>query len=106
MLEHDTVNEQYFVEAIADGDADTFLDAISRAVKSRRAELNGNKLYTLNPGDIVKFNSLTRPKYLRGIEAEVVRVNRKRVVVRTEDSRARRFAHYEFTTPVTLVEKV
>jgi len=109
-MQHDTVNKEYFVDAIVDGDADSFLDAISSAIKMRKESLNERRMLFINPGDIVRFNKTTRPKYLAGLEAEVVRVNQKRIVVKfTEDDykrRARKFGFGEFTTPVSLVEKV
>lgn len=110
MLSHDTVNKEYFVDAIVDGDADSFLDAISGAIKMRRESLNERKMLFINAGDVVRFNKTTRPKYLAGLEAEVVRVNKKRIVVKfiNEDSkrRARKFGIGEFTTPISLVEKI
>lgn len=96
------------IEQIVFGAADDILDGISRAVKDRRTVLDGVKIYTLKAGDVVRFNSKTRPKYLQGLKAEVVRVNKTRVVVRivNADSRARKYAYEDFTTPIALIDRV
>ncbi|MFI5405117.1 MAG: hypothetical protein ACHQ1D_01250 [Nitrososphaerales archaeon] len=98
------------IEDIVKGKFDNNLDAISRAIKDRRTALNGIKLYSFRAGDTVKFNSQTRPKYLQGLTAEVVRVNQKRIVVKfvdeTSKSRARKYGWGDFTTPISLVDKV
>jgi len=107
-MQLDTINREIIVNVIIDGDADTFLDSIAGAIKKRREAINSKKMFMLSPGDTVMFNSQTRPKYLQGLEATVVRCNQKRVVVKIKDadSRARKYAYGEFTTPVSLVEKI
>jgi hypothetical protein len=109
-MEHDTVSREYFVEAILDGDADSFLKSISDAITKRREAINAKKLYMLSPGDTVRFNHLVRPKYLEGLTAEVVKTNTKRIVVKFTDGDSRlkagRFGYGDFTTPVSLVDKV
>ena len=97
------------VKEIVAGRFDDDLDVISKAVKDRRAALNSVKMYSFRAGDVVKFNSLTRPKYLAGTEATVVKVNQKRIVVKINEDfkyKARKYGYGEFTTPVSLVEKV
>jgi hypothetical protein len=108
-MQHDTVNKEFFVEAIIDGDCDSFIDAISGAIKRRREIKNETKILFISPGDTVRFNSQTRPQYLQGLLADVVKVNKKRVVVKVQEggrAKARKFGYGEFTTPVSLVEKV
>lgn len=108
-MQHDTVNREYFVEAIIDGDADTFLDAISGAIKKRREAINSKKIFLFSPGDIVKFNSQTRPKYLQGVKAEIVRTNEKTLTVKVLPNykfAAKKYGYGEFRAPVSLVEKV
>lgn len=108
-MQHDTVNKEFFVEAIIDGDCDSFLDAISGAIKRRREIKNETKMLFINPGDIVRFNSQTRPKYLAGTEATVTKVNQKRIVVKINEDfkfKARKYGYGEFTTPISLVDKV
>ena len=107
-MQHDTVNKEYFVEAILDGDTDSFLGAISAAIKERKESLNNRKILFINIGDTVRFNKSTRPKYLQGLEATVVKVNQKSVVVKIKDAdgRARRYGYGEFRTPISLVDKV
>jgi len=104
------VSTDKIVSTIIDGHVDASLDGISAAIKQRREAINSKKMFLLNPGDTVKFNRQTRPKYLQALEAEIVRVNQKRVVVRFTDEdakrQARKYAYGEFTTPVSLVEKV
>lgn len=94
------------LDLILDGYADKHLDAINKAIHSRRKALENRKIFVLKPGDLVQFNERTRPKYLQGIVATVKKINKTTVTVRTEDSRARKYAFGQFRTPVSLVDKV
>ncbi len=104
------ISTDKIISAIVDGNVDASLDGIGAAIKSRRAAINSKKMFLINPGDTIKFNRQCRPKYLQGLTAEVVKINQKRIVVKFSDDvsrrRARKFGFGEFTTPVSLVDKV
>jgi len=96
------------LDAIIAGEFDDYKDAFIEAFKSRTEVINMGKRLSFRPGDKVKFNSLTRPKYLQGIEATVEKINSKNIVVRiaSDNWGARKFAGVATTTSVALVDKV
>lgn len=89
---------------IAAGKYDETLDAIEQAVRARQEQLAMQRLYSLTPGSTVRFNSNTKPKYLRGIEATVVDINRTRAVVALASDIGRYRAGGRITVPAALIE--
>lgn len=69
------------VGAIYAGLYDDTLDTLSEAIKNRVTNLEQRQIATLKKGDTVRFNSKTRPKYLVGVEAVVIKVNKTTVTV-------------------------
>lgn len=103
------MNKETIVRFILDGEADSFIPAIKEAISMRKEILNDEKMLFLSAGDIVRFNRSTRPKYLQGLRATVVKPNQKTITVRIleEDKiSARKYGWGEFRTPLGLVDKV
>jgi hypothetical protein len=103
------ISTDKIIETILNGHVDASLDAISNTIKMRRGNLNDRKILFISPGDIVKFNSETRPKYLQGLEAEVIKTNKTTLTVKIkEESKflARKYGYGSFRTPISLVDKV
>jgi len=102
------MSEFGIIEQIMLGAVDDMLDSVTSAVKARKEILNEGKLLSLVPGDIVVFNNTARPKYLQGIEARVIKVNRKTVVVTIPENNflARKYRGIETYCPIELVDKV
>lgn len=90
------------------GGADDILDEISDALKERKAIINGAKIYDIKIGDIVRFNTDTRPKYLQGFEVKVLKKNKKTVVVKIPDDAwgTKRYRGGEIRVPLSLIDKV
>lgn len=66
---------------ILNGKYDENLDRIIEVTRGRKDFLNRRMFFTLKPGDKVKFNRNTKPKYLQGKTATVVELNNDKVVV-------------------------
>jgi hypothetical protein len=96
------------IDSILNGEFDGQEDKIKEALSIRKDIGNKRKFIEISVGDTVRFNHLTRPNYLQGIEAKVIRKNRAKLVVRIsrEEFGARRFAGIETTTSVSLVDLV
>ncbi len=73
------IDEAYAL--IEDGRCDDDLDGLAHAIKMRRDEIAFSQAEGLRPGDEIAFKAPISPKYLIGLKAEVVKVNRKSVVV-------------------------
>lgn len=67
--------------AILDGLLDANLDTIGRCVSSRREVLQSRKRASLFVGDTVYFLPTTKPSYLAGLPAKIMKINAKRLVV-------------------------
>lgn len=93
------------INDIKTGKYDDQLDMIVQAVKARKDALLP-QIWEFSIGDAVRFNNSTRPKYLQGKTAKVVKVNRSKIVVKIDDMEP--FAKYagNVTVPLSLVEKV
>lgn len=87
------------------GEYDEYLDNIIAAVHNRKKDM-APKIWEFGIGDIVRLNNQTRPKYLQGKTAKVVKVNRSKIVIKIDDMEP--FAKYagNVTVPLSLVEKV
>lgn len=75
------MNHDEIIIAIHSGMHDNSLDLIAEAIKFRLQMLAERQIATLNKGDTVRFNSTVRPKYLVGVEATVINVNKTTVTV-------------------------
>jgi hypothetical protein len=77
--------ERLLLDAIADGELDAHLTAIADAVHARLDLLetvnSAKALATLTVGDRVRFNSTTRPQYLRGVEGVVIELDQHTATV-------------------------
>lgn len=88
--------------AITLGKFDDHLNELLRCVRDRQ-KLVGTQLHrTLDVGDRVRFNDQTRPSYLIGAEATIVKKNPKTLVVLL-DQPVGRFGG-RVSTRMTLVE--
>jgi hypothetical protein len=68
------------VNDIVKGDFDNHLDEIANAIHNRRDIVNRIKTISIPIGATVKFNDKINPKYLKGQEVTVKKVNKKTVV--------------------------
>lgn len=75
--------------AILTGELDDHENTLINALKERRKIRGALKKSLINPGDTVVFTN-GRPKYLVGLEAEVVSVKQTRAVIRFKDPRRAR----------------
>lgn len=98
-----TTNE--IIHSILDGDNDDDFDEIVQAIKVRRKNMDARKVAELHVHDRVRFNSHTRPKYLIGVEGEVVKKNETSVTVKPDEALGR-FSGDPIRCPVGLVDKV
>ena len=85
------------------GEYDEYLDNIIAAVHNRKKDM-APKIWEYQVGQIVKFNSNVRPKYLTGVSATVKKINRTKIVVDLDERNGRFFKNV--TVPLSLVEKV
>lgn len=90
---------------IMQGEYDDYLDNFVQACQNRKKDM-APKIYEFNIGDVVRFNTSTRPKYLQGKTAKVVKVNRSKIVVKIDGMDP--YAKYsgDVTVPLALIEKV
>jgi len=84
----------------------TELDRINEQVRLRKSALQSVKAIGLRPGQRVAFNHTIRPAYLKGLVAEVVRINGKSVTVKTpSDPAYGRFSGCgALRVPLTLIQ--
>lgn len=88
---------------IMQGHYDDYLDNIIQACQTRKKDM-APKIWEFQVGDVVRFTNNTNPKYLRGAQGKIRKVNRSKVVVDL-DERTGRF-HFGITTPLSMIEKV
>jgi len=91
------------VAEVLSGKLDDHLSYISKTVRGRREELTSIVAASLQMGDAVKIIDI-KPKYMIGVTAKIVRVNRKRAVVDLD----RDFDRYrgEITVPLACLQKI
>jgi hypothetical protein len=70
------------LENIRVGKYDASLDRIIDACRSRKE----NRIYSLKPGDKVKFSDSVRPEYLRGVESTIISWRRTKVLIQMDPS--------------------
>ena len=92
------------IRAIDNGTFDASIADISRVVAEREAILRRRKKADLQVGDIIRFNSQTRPMYMQGRKGTIRAIKRTRVAVDL-DNPCGRF-HKNIQVPMNLVEKV
>ena len=68
--------------AIISGELDNGFDTIKSAIILRKRSLDSVLMNSLKVKDAVYFTESVRPKYLSGVKAIIVKVNRTRVQVR------------------------
>ena len=77
--------ERLLRDQIAAGELDPHLTAIADAIHARQQLLetinSATALAMLNAGDRVRFNSHTRPQYLRGVEGVVIELDQHTATV-------------------------
>ena len=88
---------------IINGKLDDHLSSISDFIKMRRQKLAAQFGNSLSSGDTVTFNSKTRPKYLIGKQAEVIRVNKTTATVKPLEA-AGRFSGEPIRCPLSLLD--
>lgn len=85
---------------------DDHLDLILEEIYKRTEEISRLKYNKLTPGSLVRFNSRTRPKYLIGVPATVVRRKQKRIVVKIGQTVGRFDQHSTITTDPKLLDVI
>jgi len=85
MDDTDKLNHTYIMDAILGGQCDEYIDDLREALKDRAKIVARRTTASLKRGDVVEFSDLIRPKYLAGMSATVVKVNRESVVVSCPD---------------------
>lgn len=98
----DATNIADVVEAIKAGELDNGLSAIAEACQTRQKKT----IHLLSPGDQIRFNGLTRPKYLAGTAGTVKSVKQTTVVVTIDENVGKYHAGVEIRVPASLVEPV
>lgn len=99
------MNPHDFAVMLYRGEFDEFLDGMIYTIQEYKKS-KAPKIWEFGIGDIVRLNNQTRPKYLQGKTAKVVKVNRSKIVIKIDDMEP--YAKYagNVTVPLSLVEKV
>lgn len=90
------------IEAIRAGKLDGGLSQIAEAVQSRQKQT----IHLLAPGDEIRFNGLTRPKYLVGTIGRVKTVKQTTVTVTIDERVGKYAAGVNIRVPAALLEAV
>ena len=91
--------------SIIKGEHDEMLDTLIQVCQNRKKDL-APKIWEFKVGDGVRLVN-AHPKYLNGALAEVVKVNRAKVVIRLYETASARFTKFTaITVPLTMIEKV
>ena len=94
-----------FVVPVFQGEYDEYLDGMIETIRQRQRDM-APKIWEFRVGDKVRLVN-AHPKYLNGHTAEVIKVNRSKVVIRLDESASSRFSKFTpITTPLTMIEKV
>jgi hypothetical protein len=99
------MNSEDLAMAIMSGQYDADLDTLTNVIRERRKQQEQVKGMFLRPGDRVCFNDKVRPKYLRGAQATVVKVNKTRAVIQLDDKTGR-FGTGNTNAPFAIIDKV
>ena len=96
-----------FIDAVANGELDSHIDALAEAVSRRiellRAAREAILMATLRRGDRVRINHSARPQYLHGEPGTVIDWVGDKVVVRL-DQPVGRFVNGEVRCPPAVLE--
>jgi hypothetical protein len=98
------VNVNEFVGGLVRGEFDDDLDLLERALKDRKG---ARVRSAATVGSIVTISGSTRPAYLRGLKAKVLKVNDKSVrveIVDEDKGKANKYGLVPFTCPLSLIE--
>ena len=99
------MNYNDMVLSIIRGEHDENLDTLIQVVQNRKKDM-APKIWEFRVGDKVRLVN-AHPKYLNGHTAEIIKVNRSKVVIRLDESASSRFSKFTpITTPLTMIEKV
>ena len=93
------------IDDIKQGKYDNDLDTIAKAVKARKQALQP-QIWEFSVGDLVTLNENTRPKRLQGKMAEVVKVNRTKIVINISGISYPDKYSGNVTVPLALVNKL
>lgn len=96
------------MDAIDAGTFDSHLDRLMRVAVERKREIARLELGSIRIGDSVRFTAKCNPAYMRGLQAQVKKVNGASVVVDiANDPAYGRFAGKKnVRCPASIVEKV
>lgn len=98
-------NYNDMVLSIMRGEHDEMLDTLIQVCQNRKKDM-APKIWEFRVGDKVRLVN-AHPKYLNGHTAEIIKVNRAKVVIRLDESASARFSKFTpITTPLTMIEKV
>jgi hypothetical protein len=92
-----------FVLPVFKGEYDEYLDGMIDTIQKRKRDM-APKIWEFQVGEIVKYNMATNPKYLRGAQGTIRKINRTKVVIDLDHPHGR--FHRGITTPLTMIEKV
>ena len=94
-----------FAYPVMTGVYDEYLDGMIETIQNRKKDM-APKIWEFRVGDKVRLVN-AHPKYLNGHTAEIIKVNRSKVVIRLDESASARFSKFtSITTPLTMIEKV
>ena len=97
------------LNAIEDGQLDDRLpmiqDVVNTRIRDRRQKAANKARRELKPGDTISLTGI-RPKYANGKTAEVVRINRSRIVVRMLEDAGKFRKGQKVTVPAVCVEQI
>ena len=93
------------IDDIKQGKYDNDLDTIAKAVQARKQALLP-QIWEFSVGDLVTLNEHTRPKRLQGKMAEVVKVNRTKIVINISGISYPDKYSGNVTVPLALVNKL
>lgn len=92
-----------FVVPVLSGQMDAFLDGMMQTIQLRKKEM-APKIWEYQVGDVVRFTNNTNPKYLRGAQGKVKKINRSKVVIDLDERHGRFYTN--ITTPLTMIERI
>ena len=94
------------VDGVLKGNLDADLEAIGKAIETRRGMIAQGLRLKLSPGTRVRFLNSVRPAYLAGVEATVVKLRRSKVQCKLDFSLGRFAKGSHLNVPPSLIEMV
>lgn len=95
---------QQLLSDIHTGIYDDDIERLAIALRRRENAIASDTFYTVEVGDLVRFNNKTRPKYLQGATATVVDKNTTRLVVKLTKPAGKYSEFSRITVPALLVD--